>query len=713
VSVPRRYRAFISYSHSDARIAAWLHRAIESYRVPKRLRAAAGEFGPLPERLNPIFRDREDLASSGDLGARVQDALANSDALIVICSPDAAGSRWVNEEVLAFKRLGRSDRIYCLIVSGEPHAGDARECFPLALRFEIESDGQLSQRPAEPIAADIRSGKDGKALALLKLIAGLLGTNLDQLRQREAQRRHRRMLAIVVASLAGMTLALVLAATAWIARNDALHARDEATIARNDALRRQSQAEDLLGFMLDDLRPKLEKVGRLDLLDSVGDKAIGYFASLDPRDLTDTTLSKQAQALTQLGQVRLNQARYPEALASFQSAYTRSSALATRHPHDGQKLFDRGQAEYWVGYVYWQSHDLDRAQMWLTRYRDTCRAVYSIDATVAGWQHELAYGDHNLAVLELERGQLQGAGDGFKRAHSTLESVLAKTPGDAQVLFELADNLSWQGNVEEQSGRLENAVALLASKVDSLRRIAASQPTDPRWKAEWSTSELMQSELLRVRGQYAQAEALADGAVARMKSLTAHDPDNKDWSQEYLRALVLRATARIGAGKLAAAKDDLALAQPLLDASAHVEGANRFVRRDLLDALSLRVMLALRAGDRDATGIAANALQVLYNGKTAPDASEELGRYGLSEVIAGMVAADAGRPSDAKAHYAAAHRALAPLARNSSYWRILDPWVRLSSLTGDLAETARVQAQLKSYGYVPLFPWPDDSRANH
>ena len=694
---PRHYRGFISYSHSDERLATWLHRALESYRVPRRLRGSAGEFGPLPDRLIPIFRDREELASAGDLEERVQEALAASEALIVICSPSAAGSHWVNEEVLAFKRLGRSDRIYCLIVAGEPHAGDARECFPPALRFELEADGQLGQRPVEPVAADIRSGKDGRTLALLKLIAGLLGTDLDQLRQREAQRRHRRMLAIVVASLAGMTLALVLAATAWI--------------ARNDALRRQGQAEDLLGFMLGDLRDKLEKVGRLDVLDSVYDKATGYFASLDPRDLTDTTLSRQAEALTSIGQARLKQARYPEALASFQNAYARSRALADRHPRDGQKLFDRGQAEYWVGYVDWQSRDLDRAQLWLTRYRDTCRAVYAIDPTKADWQHELAYGDHNLAVLELERGDLQGARDGFRRARGTLESVLAKTPGDAQLLFEVADEVSWLGNVEEQAGRLESAEALLASKVESLGRIAASQPTDPQWKAEWSSSELLASELLRIRGKYAQAEALADRAVARMQALTLHDPDNKDWSQGYLRALVLRAAARVGAGKLPQASADLALAQPLIDASAHVAGADRFVRRNILDALALRVMLALRSGDHGSVRLAAHSLRLLYNGKATPDSAEEIGRYGLGEVIAGMAAADAGRRSDANVHYAAARRALAPLAHSSSYWRILDPWARLSLLTGDHAEAARVQAQLKGYGYDPLFPWPDESRA--
>lgn len=156
------------------------------------------------------------------------------------------------------------------------------------------------------MAADIRHGKDGRRLARLKLIAGLLGIDLDNLRRREAQRRHRRMLAVVIASLAGMALASGLAVSAWI--------------ARNDAHRRQLQAEDLIVFMLGDLHQKLEKVGRLDLLDSIDDKALGYFAGLDARDMTDTTLEQLAQALTQLGQVRLSQGRYKEALANFQSA---------------------------------------------------------------------------------------------------------------------------------------------------------------------------------------------------------------------------------------------------------------------------------------------------------------------------------------------------------------------------------------------------------
>jgi len=216
---PFKYRAFISYSHSDEKWATWLHRSLETYRLPKRLVGRETEFGPVPARLTPVFRDRDELASATNLGATLIQALEQSACQIVICSPAAAKSRWVNEEILTFKRLGRAGRIFCLIVDGEP-----AESFPDALA------------DSEPIAADVRPGKDRRHDALLKLVAGMLGIGLDELKQREARRRHRRMLALVSASLAGMVIAIVLAATAWIARNEAerqrIQAEKEAATAR-------------------------------------------------------------------------------------------------------------------------------------------------------------------------------------------------------------------------------------------------------------------------------------------------------------------------------------------------------------------------------------------------------------------------------------------------------------------------------------------------
>ena len=119
MSEAHRYKAFISYSHEDEEIARWLHRALETYRVPRRLRQA---HGIRSERLAPIFRDREEFASSSDLSASIREALAASAALIVICSPAAARSRWVNAEVETFLEADDA-RVLCLMTGNESGAG--------------------------------------------------------------------------------------------------------------------------------------------------------------------------------------------------------------------------------------------------------------------------------------------------------------------------------------------------------------------------------------------------------------------------------------------------------------------------------------------------------------------------------------------------------------------------------------------------------------
>src|SRR4029079_15394494 len=94
-----KYWAFISYSSKDTRSALRLHRQLENYRIPRALVSRPGRDEPVPRRLFPIFRDRAELPRSSDWGASIEDALRVSRYLIVLCSPDAARSHWVNEEV--------------------------------------------------------------------------------------------------------------------------------------------------------------------------------------------------------------------------------------------------------------------------------------------------------------------------------------------------------------------------------------------------------------------------------------------------------------------------------------------------------------------------------------------------------------------------------------------------------------------------------------
>ncbi len=192
----KKYNSFISYSHQDSKWGEWLHKELEKFSIFKEhIDKANGN-----KTLYPIFRDRAELPSSSSLNDIILDALQNSDAMIVICSPNAAKSQWVNEEIKLFKKLHGEDKIFALIIEGEPNAtsndkfDDDLEAFPKALRYEVDANGELDEEKAtEPVAADAREIGDGKERALIRIIAGLLGVGFEDLWQREKKRKKRNL----------------------------------------------------------------------------------------------------------------------------------------------------------------------------------------------------------------------------------------------------------------------------------------------------------------------------------------------------------------------------------------------------------------------------------------------------------------------------------------------------------------------------------------
>jgi hypothetical protein len=194
------YWAFLSYSHRDVAFAERLHSRLETYRVPRPLVGRPTPDGPIPRRIMPVFRDRDELPSAAALSEKIREALERSRFLIVLASPWSAASAWVDKEVRTFKAMGRADRVLTIIIDGDPNASDrpgreTQACFCPALRFQVDADGVPTTVRAEPLAADARTSGDGFDDALLKLIAGLLGVGFDQLKRRELIRRRRRRLA--------------------------------------------------------------------------------------------------------------------------------------------------------------------------------------------------------------------------------------------------------------------------------------------------------------------------------------------------------------------------------------------------------------------------------------------------------------------------------------------------------------------------------------
>ena len=201
------YDAFISYSHRDLSWARWIQERLETFPIP----AEAGEPFANRRRMR-VFRDQTDLAGV-EVTASLRRELRASRYLVVVCSPNSAASRWVNDEVVYFESLGRGDQIVAFIVSGEPDSDTAElECYPPAMR--ATDDRHLLGANVQEI---------GRNKAFLKVVSLLIGVRFNRLVDREKQRRRRR-----IVSVAAVLLAVSAAIAALLWRNAAISRRNRA-----------------------------------------------------------------------------------------------------------------------------------------------------------------------------------------------------------------------------------------------------------------------------------------------------------------------------------------------------------------------------------------------------------------------------------------------------------------------------------------------------
>ena len=112
--------------------------------------------------------------------------------------------------------------------------------------------------------------------------------------------------------------------------------------------------------MLGDLRRKLEPIGKLEVLDAVGDEAMAYFSTLGDR-ATDPERLSRAKALRQIGEVRRTQGLLDDASIAFEESLRQITRLQKDSPLNDEFLFELGQSEFWVGQTAFERNDLATA----------------------------------------------------------------------------------------------------------------------------------------------------------------------------------------------------------------------------------------------------------------------------------------------------------------------------------------------------------------
>jgi len=684
--------AFLSYSHHDSDTASWLHEELEEFRVPARLVGKLTEQGPIPRRLAPIFRDRHELAAASDLGEEIESALGGSRFLIVLCSPAAAKSRWIDKEIACFKRLHRDDRVLAAIVEGEPFASnipgrEEEECFPPSLRTHFDRLGRPTSQLAEPIAADLREEGDGRRMGLLKLAAGMMGVGLDELVQREAQRRHRRLYAITAASVAGMLFASGLAYTA-------IEARDEARDQRREA-------EGLIGFMLGDLRQKLEPVGRLDVLDSVGARALAYYEAQDKSDLSNESLAQRSRALTLMGEMAFTRGDLDGALRRYREAMAGTAEAVRRSPDDPQNLFDHAQNVFWVGYVDYQRGNLGKAAEAFREYRRLADRMIASAPGKPEYQLEGIYADTNLGTVLMDQYKYRAAAEAYQASLEPIEALVANAPNNRDYQTQLVDTLAWLADAREYSGQLDEAFFHRRRELELLAAQWQHDQGNTTIRRLELTARQAMARLLASRGDLSGALKQSQRATEVVAWLTRTEPDNTEWLQAGANSNFERTDLELAANHVDEARSAIDAA---CDTTARLISRDRSVakwRRNMqLRCLGTKARVALRAGSTvEAQNLAQETLALA---RTEPNPVDRGFHVSTAEHLLGDTLTQAGNRGAARGAY---ERALAAWPRDVEYRpKQLASQAALLMRLGRRAEANQIARRLNAMGYrAPVF----------
>ena len=372
-------------------------------------------------------------------------------------------------------------------------------------------------------------------------------------------------------------------------REKAVAARNAADQARQVAVRARGEAEDLVNYMLYDLREQLEPLGRTRLLESISLRAEKYFEEQPTATDDDTLERNRAVMFYNRGRILLAQARIADAAAAFTQARALMEQRTAAKPGDTARRLDLARALDGLGLA--------------------TLAAGKTDASREIFERQLALlpdGPGDIPASLLRASTLERLGDIAQRAgqsdpalahYSAQETLLrrlrAAQPDDRAVQQALAIACEKLGTLHERQGRFADALARYEEERDLFRPLSEKTPGDLVLRRRIVVSFGKIGGALLALQRPAEALAPLAEALRAAEDLARIDPVNLDLQRELAAAHQRLGTLHREAKRHTESLDHFARDISLLESLTTREPANPDFQQDLAIAHAQHAMTLL------------------------------------------------------------------------------------------------------------------------
>jgi len=638
------YLAFISYRHADnteedRQWATWLHQQLEVYDIPADLIGSTNQRGEIiPERIYPVFRDEISLPADSNLASAITTALDNSNFLIVLCSPRSVQSQYVNDEILYFKQIGKKDRIMAALLLGEPNASidDAKEedpedvrtleCFPKALQYHLKESGELDTTSrTEPIAANFRLPDGSKGLtnpnvykqqllkqgrnkkdatrlsdsydeqlnnAKLKIIAGILGVQLEQLTQRDkifqlnkaraASKRFMRIAVIMTVLSMAAIAATGFAYTQWQQAEQAKQRAEQEKQRAEEGLTQIRNSLNFMNFALRDLvnahvpqhkqtiivrqidaivavleqhdnqslegqrlravalLQKSNKILINDKLDTkdalpLAQQAFEIFKKLSQQAPDNTRYQRSLSvSYNKLGNIQLRLGNTQAALTHYQASLELDKKLSQQEP--GNTKFQRGLSMSYNSLGDIQQY-LGNTQVALVHYQASFEIFKKLSQQYPdnmGFQRGLSVSYSNQGDIQLGLDNTHTALMHYQASLELGKKLSQKDPYNTGFQRDLSVSYNKLGDIQLRLGDNQSALMHYQTSFELGEKLSLQDPDNTGFQRDLSVSYEKLGDIQLRLGDTQAALTHYQTSLEIYKKLSQQDPDNTQYQQDLI-----------------------------------------------------------------------------------------------------------------------------------------------------------------------------------